>query len=97
MGDCADDFNALKQVNKDRKAARREANMQIIRDSGIEHTIDGNGSVHVDTPAGKVIFYPSTNRAQHKGEIIYGDAHRFISYIKPLSMHGIALFVTKKK
>lgn len=81
MGDCGEDFQALKQYQKEKKASRKEVNMQIIKNSGIYHNLDGNGSVLCHCGNGRAIFYPSTNKWQYKSCVYYGDASSFLSFI----------------
>lgn len=81
MGDCGEDFQALKQYHKEKKMSRKEVNMQIINDSGLLHKVDANGSVIAPCSNGKAIFYPSTNKWQYKQCVYYGDAAKFIAYV----------------
>lgn len=81
MGDCGEDFKALKQYHKDKKEQRRQLNMVDIANSKIDYRIDGNGYVVVTLGPGKAIFYPSTNKWQHLGRTYYGSAKEFLSFI----------------
>lgn len=81
MGDCSEDFKALKQYHKENKEQRRQWNMVDIINSKIDYHLDGNGSVVVSFGGGKAIFYPSTNKWQHLGKTYYGSAKDFLSFI----------------
>lgn len=81
MGDCAEDFKALKAYHKDKKAARQAENLKALQCSGLSYSTDSSGSIHVQTDKGKVIFYPTTNKYQHRDKVFYGDALAFIKYV----------------
>ncbi len=81
MGDCSEDFKALKQHHKDKKDQRRQWNMVDIGNSKINYRLDGNGSGVVSFGAGKAIFYPSTKKWQHMGKAYYVSAKEFLAFI----------------
>ncbi|ELM3660008.1 hypothetical protein ACONGJ_003617 [Edwardsiella piscicida] len=81
MGDCGEDFKALREYNKQKKDDRLQKNNSLINSSGIKYKVDSSGSMHFETPNGKVIFYPTTNKIQHKQRIMFGGARKAIDYI----------------
>ncbi|STE53360.1 Uncharacterised protein [Edwardsiella hoshinae] len=68
MGDCGEDYSAIRERNKKNKNDRLQQNKDLINSSGIKYKVDSSGSMHFETPNGKVIFYPTTNKIQHKQE-----------------------------
>ncbi|QPR26798.1 hypothetical protein I6G97_09925 [Edwardsiella hoshinae] len=81
MGDCGEDYSAIRERNKKNKNDRLQQNKDLINSSGIKYKVDSSGSMHFETPNGKVIFYPTTNKIQHKQRIMFGGAKKAIDYI----------------
>lgn len=84
MGDCGDDFKALSEYHRQKKRDRQTENMQRMQASGLVYSTDTSGSLHIYTDKGKVIFYPTTNKFQHKGKVRYGNAAACEKYVRSL-------------
>lgn len=84
MGDCGEDYSAQRELNRQRKMQRQEENCKYLSTSGLVYDTDASGSMHFATDKGKVIFYPTTNKFQHKGKVRYGNAACCAKYIHSL-------------
>lgn len=84
MGDCGEDYSALRELNRERKAQRQDENHKYFSSAGLTYDVDASGSMHFATDKGKVIFYPTTNKYQHKGRVRYGNAAACEKYIRSL-------------
>lgn len=84
MGDCGEDFKALSAYRKEKKKDRHEDNKSHMIKCGLCYQVDASGSMHFETDKGKVIFYPTTNKYQHKGSVRYGSAKAAEKYIRSL-------------
>lgn len=83
MGDV---FRAMKEQVKERKAARLKNNTEQLKDIDIPYTRDFNGTIHFQTKKGKVLFYPTTNKYQHKRSIKRGGLNKAIELAKSLGI-----------
>ncbi|EJD6508518.1 hypothetical protein M0I01_RS13025 [Providencia rettgeri] len=86
MGDMGDVFRAMKEQVKERKAARLKNNTEQLKDIDIPYTRDFNGTIHFQTKKGKVLFYPTTNKYQHKRSIKRGGLNKAIELAKSLGI-----------
>ncbi|MDH2379208.1 hypothetical protein [Providencia rettgeri] len=86
MGDVGDDFRAYKEMVKERKAARLKNNTEQLKGIDIPYTRDLNGTIHFQTKKGKVLFYPSTNKYQHKRGVKRGGLIKAIELAKSLGI-----------
>ncbi|MDC9591430.1 hypothetical protein PSI23_19625 [Xenorhabdus sp. XENO-10] len=84
MGDMGEVFNALRQEVKKRKEERHSKNRDKYPSIDIPYSIDNNGTVHFNTPQGKVLFYPSANKYQHKKIVKRGSLESAINFAKSL-------------
>ncbi len=84
MGDCGDDFNALKEYHRQRKRDIYEQNASYMETSGLQFTTDQSGSLRFNTPKGTVMFYPSTNKFMFRGMVKRGNAKAAASFIRSL-------------
>lgn|GEM_PF-5198932 len=85
MGDCADDFNALREYHRQRKRDVYETNFQYMQGTGLPFTIDNSGSLKFSTAQGTVMFYPSTNKFMHRGKVRHGNARAAEKYVRRLT------------
>ncbi|WP_272534583.1 hypothetical protein [Providencia sp. PROV212] len=86
MGDVGDDFRAYKEMVKERKLERLKNNTGQLKDIDIPYTRDFNGTIHFQTKKGKVLFYPSTNKYQHKRSVKRGGLIKAIELAKSLGI-----------
>jgi len=84
MGDCADDFNALKEYHRQRKQDLYQQNASQLAACGLPFTKDQSGSFKFITPQGTVMFYPSTSKFMHRGKVLRGDARAVEKYVRSL-------------
>ena len=83
MGDMREEFAALKERTKERKAVRFDHNLEVVaaaKDIPIKY--QSSGVYRVDTPAGAVMYYPATNCWQHKGKTYRGDGKAFTEWYR---------------
>lgn len=66
------------------KKARKEVNMRILALAPFPFIHKGNETLIFETHVGKVCFYPTADKFQHKGSIMRGDASVVIEYINGL-------------
>lgn len=69
MGDMVEGFKVLREQLRAEKRNRAEVNRRIIEASGLPHRVDSSGSVIFTVQGGKLMYYPSTNKYQFKGEV----------------------------
>jgi hypothetical protein len=58
MGDTGDDFRAMREESKERRADNREASAELLRDAGIEF-LSKNDGAHLIIE-GRIDFWPGT-------------------------------------
>lgn len=78
MGDMRDEFDALKEHNKERKA-RNTVKNEELKPHFIEHTPYHWGHFCAGT---KVDFYPTTNKWLWRGKKYYGTAQDCLNFIR---------------
>ncbi len=59
--------NEEREALYNEKLATKNYNLTILADCLLPHVIRQNAQIVFDTPEGKVCFYPSTDKFQHKG------------------------------
>lgn len=84
MGDMGDIFRAMREDTKERKQQRLKENKGKLSGIDIPFTKDGSGTIHFSTPAGKVLFYPTTNKIQHKKKVTRGNLEKAVALAKSL-------------
>lgn len=84
MGDIDDIFRAMREDAKERKQQRLKENTGKLSGIDISFTQDGSGTIHFSTPVGKVLFYPTTNKIQHKKKVMRGNLEKAVSLAKSL-------------
>ncbi|WP_432693108.1 hypothetical protein [Morganella morganii] len=84
MGDMGDIFRAMRENAKERKQQRLKENTGKLSGIDIPFIQDGGGTIHFSTPAGKVLFYPTTNKIQHKQNVTRGNLEKAVSLAKSL-------------
>ncbi|MBI6550699.1 hypothetical protein [Xenorhabdus lircayensis] len=84
MGDVGDDFRMWREELKRRKDERRSVNKEKLRQIDISYSIGNSGTIHFKTPQGKVLFYPSVNKYQHKQTVKLGSLEAAVNLAKKL-------------
>ncbi|PHM70376.1 hypothetical protein [Xenorhabdus sp. KJ12.1] len=84
MGDVGDDYRVWREELKRRKEERHSINRDKYSSIDIPYTIDNNGTVRFNTPKGKVLFYPTTNKYQYKQIVKRGSLESAINFAKSL-------------
>lgn len=82
MGDMAETMNALKEHNKERRQARAEVNIDRMTELGIPATEQSKNGFRINTTKGAVMYYPSSNKWQHRGQVHRGDVLSFQGWLK---------------
>jgi len=74
MGDMGDDFKAMKEHSKKKRAGNREQSAQHLRDRGILFSANNNGAhLIVEGKDGYIDFWPGTGRWKtRKGKTGFG-------------------------
>lgn len=77
-----DEISALNELKKERK----KKNIALLKHSAISYTeYPVNETVVIPTPDGKICFYPTSNKIQHRGRVFEGDATYLIHYITAIN------------
>lgn len=76
--------NEERQALRNKKIETKNYNLAILADCVLPYFLHSNVTVTFDTPDGKVCFYPSTDKYQHKGVIKLGNAHVVINYVNAI-------------
>ena len=84
MGDMGDILRAMREDAKERKQQRLKENTGKLSGIDIPFTQSGNLTIHFDTPVGKVLFYPTTNKIQHKQKVTRGNLEKAVALAKSL-------------
>ncbi|HIC2887048.1 TPA: hypothetical protein ACW0T4_003733 [Morganella morganii] len=84
MGDMGDIFRAMREDAKERKQQRLKENTGKLSGIDIPFIQDGSGTIHFSTPVGKVLFYPTTNKIQHKQKVTRGNLEMAVALAKSL-------------
>lgn len=83
MGDMAEDFNALKQRSKDKRASNRCQSAGILDLNKIHYTTN-NGGAHliVEGNVGFIDFWPGTGRWKCRTGLSGFGVFNLVTYIK---------------
>jgi len=82
MGDIAEDMYALKQYHKERRAEKAEVNIQHLTEMGIPAREQSKNVFRIDTEHGAVMYYPPSNKWQHRGRVHRGDVKSFKGWLQ---------------
>ena len=82
MGDMGDDFRAMKEMAKDRKAGNMMKNLTYLNQIGADYEVHNNGyQLNFNTSLGIIAFYPSTNKWVFDGKTHYGTAKDLANWV----------------
>lgn len=82
MGDMAEDFRALKEYHKERRAEKATVNVAKLEELGIPAREQSKNVFRIDTEHGAVMYYPPSNKWQHRGKVHRGDIKSFHGWLK---------------
>lgn len=82
MGDMAEEMNALKQYHKERRAEKATVNIQKLQELGIPAQEQSKNVFRIDTEHGAVMYYPPSNKWQHRGRVYRGDVQSFKGWLQ---------------
>jgi hypothetical protein len=81
-----DDFRAYKEHKREQRAKRKDANLEKLVQLKIPAVQQSSGTYRIETPVGVVMYYPSTNKWQHKTRVYYGDITAMHGWLKKQRM-----------
>lgn len=81
MGDCGEDYRAMKKRVKEAKGRNKDFAIKFMEASDISHTIDGNYSIICMKDGKKAIFYSTTRKWQYSGRTYYGGVKSFCDFV----------------
>lgn len=77
MGDIAETFAAMRKYKQEQRDKRSEVNAEALQKLGIPAREQSKNVFRVDTEWGAVMYYPGSNKWQHKGKTHSGSADDF--------------------
>jgi len=81
MGDMAEDMNALKAYHKEQREARAVVNIAKLEEMGIPAHEQSENVFRIDTQYGAVMYYPPSNKWQHRGKVHRGNLDSFKGWL----------------
>lgn len=78
----AEEMNALKAYHKEQRAHRAVINIDRLKELGIPAREQSKNVFRVDTEHGAVMYYPPSNKWQHRGRTYKGDVISFQGWLK---------------
>jgi hypothetical protein len=83
VSDTADDYRALKAHHRERRDLQAEANIKQLAKLRIKMYMQSVNVWRMDPGPGKrpVLYYPSSNKWQHKGKITHGTPQQFKQWL----------------
>lgn len=81
MGDMAEEMNALKQYHKEQREAKAAVNIDKLQAMGIPAREQSKNVFRIDTEHGAVMYYPPSNKWQHRGRVHRGDVQSFKGWL----------------
>lgn len=82
MGDMADTMNALKAYHKEKREAKAKVNISKLERMGIPAREQSKNVFRIDTEHGAVMYYPPSNKWQHRGKVHRGDVQAFKGWLQ---------------
>lgn len=81
MGDMVETMQALKQYHKVQRDNRAEVNIARIQELNIPAVEQSKNVFRVDGEYGVVMYYPTSNKWQHKGRNYKGGVLEFKAWL----------------
>lgn len=85
MGDMREDFDFLKEINKERRENRRkdaEPFMETVKGMVEKFSIDDNYTWNIRHNGRSIQFYPTKGTWQHRGCIYRGGPEKLIKWLE---------------
>lgn len=82
MGDMAEEMNALKQYHKEQREEKAAVNIDKLQQMGIPALEQSKNVFRIDTEHGAVMYYPPSNKWQHRGRVHRGDVKSFKGWLQ---------------
>ncbi len=81
MGDMVEEMNALKAYHKEKREERAVINISKLKQLGIPAREQSKNVFRIDTEYGAVMYYPPSNKWQHRGRVHRGDLDSFKTWL----------------
>ena len=83
MGDMAEEMNALKKFHKEERQQKAEMNIFLLESLGIPAFEQSKNVFRIDhLELGTVMYYPSSNKWQHRSRIHQGNVNSFQGWLR---------------
>lgn len=82
MGDMREEFDALKAYHKERRAERASVNIAQLQELGVPAVEQSKNVFRVQTCDGAVMYYPASNKWQHRGKVFLGVVLDFQGWLR---------------
>ena len=82
MGDMREEFDALKAHLKKRREQKATVNIAKLAELGIPAHEQSKNVFRVQTPDSAVMYYPPSNKWQHRGKVFHGDVAAFHNWLR---------------
>ena len=82
MGDMAEAFNDMRVHKRLQREKRSEVNEETMRALGIPARLRSKGVFRIDSEQGCVMYYPSTNKWQHKAKVMQGTPEQLKGWLQ---------------
>lgn len=81
MGEMAEIFNGMRKHTQERKDKRSENNSEALQKLGIHMREQSKNVFRMETEWGAVMYYPGSNKWQHKGKTHRGDVNKLHAWL----------------
>jgi hypothetical protein len=82
VSETIDDMNALKEARKHWRNEDAAANLETLKQQGIEVYEQSKNVFRMDTQHGAVMYYPTSGTWQHHGRTHKGTVQHFKTWLK---------------
>jgi len=82
MGDMREEFDALKAYHKEQREQKATVNIAKLAELDIPAVEQSKNVFRVQTPEGAVMYYPPSNKWQHRGKVHRGDVKAFQGWLR---------------
>lgn len=82
LGDAIEYYKDLKELRKEEREQKAKVNKEQLAQMGIAATEQSKNVFRIDTAFGAVMYYPPSNKWQHRGKTHRGDVKSFHGWLK---------------
>lgn len=82
MGDMREEFDALKAYHKEQRAEKATVNIGRLQELGVLAVEQSKNVFRVQTCDGAVMYYPVSNKWQHRGKVFLSVVLDFRDWLR---------------